>query len=129
MKPTLCILLTGLTIYCYAQVSEETFKVKKRNARPVNEKLRLFDLNVTPGIDTIGSYVWVNLAPLKPYYDSIALFNIKAAWQNDRGAYFQVTTVGSGGHAIMKFFQRQKDNTFKLVYIRNWVITRNEGKK
>jgi hypothetical protein len=109
-------------LFCHAQQSEQTFTVKKRPTETKKEFQRIFDLKLAPGVDTICHDLWLDLSPVKPYYDSVSVFNFKMETFRKTMAHLKTITVGNGGHGILKFYQKQKDGSFKLVYIRNWVI-------
>ena len=122
MRTVLLISLSTILALYYAQQTEQTFTVKKRSVETKKEFQRIFDLKLAPGIDTICRGIWLDLEPVKPYYDSISTFNLKLKPINKKWTMLQTTTVGNGGHGILKFYQKQKDGTYKLIYIRNWVI-------
>ena len=108
---------------CYSQQTEETFRVKKKTVAEQNEMQHIFKLNLDPGHDTICGGLFIDLSPVLPYYDSLSYFNLKYVSEYGKNKIsFQTTTIGNGGHAILKFYQKQKDKTYKLIYIRNWVI-------
>ena len=129
MRLLFIIFFVFADLVCYSQQAEETFSVKKKPIAEQNEMQRIFKLNLDPGHDTICGGLFIDLSPVLPYYDSISYFNLKymSTFGKDKIS-FQTTTVGNGGHAILKFYQKQKDKTYKLIYIRNWVIDCSKAK-
>jgi hypothetical protein len=107
---------------CFCQQAEQTFIVKKRKVEAKKEFPKVFDLKLGGIGDTICGSIVIDLSPAEGYYDSISLFNLKkhreAAGKN---TYFYGVTTKSG-HAIITFFKKEKDGSYKMVYFRNWVI-------
>lgn len=122
MKAITILLLCLAVVSCYAQQNEQTFTVKKKVVPQKTEVQRLFDLNLDPGHDTICDGLFIDLYPVAPYYDSIGVFNLKPKPNAGKYTVWATTTIGSGGQAKLKFYQLQKDNSYKLVYVRSWVI-------
>ena len=123
MRLLFIIVFVFADLVCYSQQTEEIFRVKKKPKAEQNKMQHIFKLNLDPGHDTICGGLFIDLSPVLPYYDSIACFNLKnmRRFGKDKVS-FLTTTIGNGGHAILKFYQKQKDKTYKLIYIRNWVI-------
>ncbi len=122
MRKAITFCLCFWWLWGYAQVPEETFNVKKKAVVKRTAVERLFDLNLDPGHDTICNGLFINLEPIAPYYDSIGVYNLKRKANTTQITFWATTTIGSGGQAKLKFYQRQKDNSYKLVYVRSWAI-------
>ncbi len=128
MKIIAALLFSMLTFCCRAQIAEQTFTVTKPVAAKKTEMERLFDLKLAPGYDTVCSSIFIDLTPVAPYYDSLGLYNLKYGGKGRNVSFFNVTTIGSGGYARLKFYQHQKDNSYKLVYVRSFKIACKEGR-
>lgn len=122
MKLLHCILFSYLICFCFAQQTGQTFIVKKRAVENKREFPIVFDLRVGTSRDTICSGIFLDLNPIQGYYDSISLFNLKKTNQKfgkNKGVF---ATTSNNGHAIITFYKKEKDGTFKMIYFRNWVI-------
>lgn len=128
MKIIAALLFSMLTFCCRAQIAEQTFTVKKPVVAKKTEMERLFDLKLAPGLDTVCGGIFIDLSPVAPYYDSLGLYNLKDGGKVRVFSVFKVTTIGGGGYARLKFYQRQKDNSYKLVYVRSFKIACKEGR-
>jgi len=122
VKPLLLIFFSLLFSFCFAQQTEQTFIVKKRAFENKKEFPKIFDLKLAPGVDTICGGIMLDLSPAKGYYDSVFLFNLQMRDYGFGGDKYFFDTTNRNGHAIITFYKKEKDGSYKMVYFRNWVI-------
>ncbi len=123
MKLLLFTFFSLLLSFCSAQQTEQTFIVKKRAVESKKEFPKIFDLKLGGVGDTICGSISLNLEPAQGYYDSISLVNLRIMDKEmlkKTQRYYVATS--KNGHAIITFYKKEKDGSYKMVYFRNWVI-------
>lgn len=123
MKPLLLIFFSLFLSFCFAQQNEQIFIVKKRTVENKNGFPKILDLKLGAVGDTICGSVRMDLSPAMGYFDSISVVNLRIM---DRAMLYQTrrwyVTTSNSGHAIITFYKKEKDGSYKMVYFRNWVI-------
>ncbi|HLP21837.1 MAG TPA: hypothetical protein VK174_16100 [Chitinophagales bacterium] len=112
----------------YAQ-SSETFIVKKKATTAVGH-IKIGNWKLGPAEDTICNSVMIDLTTVQGMYDSISVVNMRlidSFYANTLKRIY--ATTNHTGHAIITFFRKQPDNTYTMVYFRNWVIACRNGQR